>query len=155
MERRNAVDVFPKDIVRFFSILLTLIFHPLNQLTDQNTRSQQGSQTYANIVGAGSGTLMLIIAKEIPDTYWFKSYLIMTAPSISVYLSNVADEIKTYIIKSYQNIKNMRGEKKIIRKINALKKYPDVTEEDINLLNKQLVHAKIQYIKRMIDSLKN
>jgi len=39
---------------------------------------------------------MLVIAREIPDTYWLKPYLIMTAPSISVYLSNVADEIRTY-----------------------------------------------------------
>lgn len=98
---------------------------------------------------------MLVIAREIPDTYWLKPYPIMTAPSLSVYLSNVADEIRTYFLVRYSSVKNMRDERKIIRKIEALKKYPLATTKDINLLNKQLMEARMQRIKKMINSLNN
>jgi len=49
----------------------------------------------------------------------------------------------------------MRDERKIIRKIEALKKYPLATTKDINLLNKQLMEARMQRIKKMINSLNN
>ncbi|PWV54392.1 hypothetical protein C7475_1021150 [Chitinophaga sp. S165] len=119
---------------------------------DQMT-SHHESQTYAHIVGACSGTLILVIAREIPDTYWIKSYLIMTAPSISVYLSTIANEIKSYVIKRYHHVKSLREERRIIRRIKALNKYPHVTDKDINLLTKMVSDARIREIKKMINSL--
>lgn len=120
----------------------------MNQLT-----SPHGHQTYANIVGAGSGTLILLIARDIPDTYWFKSYLVMAAPSISVCLSNVANEIRTYFAELRRNVRRILKEKRAMRKIKTLKKYPHVTNEDIHMLTKEVANAKIEEVRRIITSL--
>jgi hypothetical protein len=120
----------------------------LNQVT-----SSHGSQTYANIVGAGSGTLILIIAREIPDTYWFKSYLVFAAPSISVCLSNLSNEVRTYLAELRRKIRRILKEKKAMREIKALTRYPHVTPQDIYLLTKEVTNAKIEEVRKIIRSL--
>jgi hypothetical protein len=95
----------------------------------------------------------LVIAREIPDTYWFKSYLIMAAPSISICLSNVSNGIRIYFAGLCRNILRLHKERKIIRRIKALKKYPHVTNEDIYMLNKEVANAKIEEVRKIITSL--
>jgi hypothetical protein len=41
------------------------------------TNSQDGLQkkhAYADTIGAGSGTILLLMAENMPDSYWFKTY---------------------------------------------------------------------------------
>lgn len=53
-----------------------------------------GSRVPANLdsatAGASLGTVIALLANNLPDTYWFKSWLIILAPIIAVGVSTLA-----------------------------------------------------------------
>lgn len=46
--------------------------------------SRKGLNATAGLSGAGSGTLLLALARNLSDQHWYKSWAVLIAPSVSV-----------------------------------------------------------------------
>lgn len=122
------------------------------------TNSRKGMQkkhAYANTIGAGGGTLLLLMAENMPDTYWFKTYVVMATPTISVGFSNFTDWLVNGCKALFNILQVVHAEKEIAKAIRLLKKNPNASEEAILQLELAAVEATLKNAKRIIDKLDN
>ena len=92
--------------------------------------------------GAGSGTMILLLVKALPNTFFLKNYLIILSPAIATGLSLLFDwgfcKIKQYLDEKRlkQNLKIL--EEKCKEEISD----PGISEERRILLKKRLEQIK-------------
>ena len=63
------------------------------------------SQTTPIIVGAGGGTLLVVLARAMPDTYPWKDALVLAAPSVSIALHRMCLWLQQKLIVFIHNYK--------------------------------------------------
>lgn len=120
--------------------------------TVRKTDNRGNNNLPAGVAGASSGTLLLLLAQNLPDSLTIKSWLIIVAPSLSVILTWGIKKIERYF-------KNKLVEsliKKVKVKIEDKLKNPHLSEEDKTRLKKQLVEidlADIDMLRNRIRSI--
>jgi len=125
----------------------------LSELTNPLQR-QKNKHALINGVSAGSGTILLIIAENLPDHYWFKSCFIFSAPTLSVYLSSVSSTAVRYYKSVIGHIDTLYIERKAERRIKVLRKLAYVPGDDIRALEAMLASVKVKNAERIILKLK-
>lgn len=104
-----------------------------------NTRK---SPKNANIAGVGSGTLLVVLAKNIPDSYSIKSWLVISAPSITIAISYLWQFIAKKINYYSKNKQIKKTTRALINEIDLLLNDPTVPE-----CEKERLKGKMQEVK--------
>jgi hypothetical protein len=111
--------------------------------------SKNNSKLSSNIAGAGGGTLLLLLAKNLPESNEYKSWLIIIAPTITVGLAAfwkwISKEFELYLRK--RTVKKL---KEVLRRdANKVIQNPDIPEE----MKKDIRLKLAAFEKQNIDSL--
>lgn len=92
----------------------------------------------APVAGASGGTLLVLLANNLPDNYAYKSWLILIAPTISVALSAFWVWSKIRVDAYIGDRKTERILKELRTEIENDLKNPHTSEEHKKLLKAQL-----------------
>jgi hypothetical protein len=104
--------------------------------------------------GASSGTILIMFAESIPDTYWFKKCLIYAAPSLSVSFSAITDWGVRQSKLLYDYLTASIRLSRISKKIKGLKDDPFALQEDIRQLEAEFWAIKVKDAKRTMGTVK-
>ena len=100
--------------------------------------SKRASATSAGAAGASAGTLLVLLARNLPDSNPWKSWALVLAPSLSVFLSwlliRVRHEAEYYLAKRNRQ----RVFDAIIAKIREALDNPLTSEEHKQTMRKEL-----------------
>ncbi|HEY1166358.1 MAG TPA: hypothetical protein VGE90_14360 [Chitinophaga sp.] len=113
------------------------------------------NNTTSNLAGAGGGTLLLMLAKNIPDPSEIKSWLIILAPSVSVFLA----WLWRLAGKKYDKFQKVREAKKLAdllyKDIDVALMDPSISEEEKEKLRRDKSAIKLEKIASMARKLKS
>ncbi|MCF6401397.1 hypothetical protein L3C95_00840 [Chitinophaga filiformis] len=123
----------------------------MKKLANPATRLRHLNSTDA--IGAGGGTVLLMFAERLPDTYWFKTYLILAAPSLSVSLSKITNIIIRQCNIVSDMLRDAQNERSILRSLKLLKKNPLASQASIEKLEQAYLAAEIKRVENMILNL--
>jgi hypothetical protein len=116
-----------------------------------NTR---GSKAGAGAAGVGGGTVLVAIANSMKDSNPLKSWLLLAAPSLSVFLSVVWLWLSAKF-SNYLDDKELLSERDKLRKIiQEGMKSPSITEEHHKYLQKELEEIDVFVISRYKERMK-
>jgi len=124
--------------------------------TENISKEKKDAQTNAGLAGAGSGTLVALIANQLPDSNVIKPILHLSAPSISILVVGLWVWLK---VKIANYVRDREVDILIKKAKNTLEKEianPHITEEYRLILVKQLedINAiNINRIKSRIEAL--
>gem|GEM_PF-6529456 len=116
-------------------------------------KGEQKPHAYANKIGAGGGTVLLLMAEQMPDAYWFKNYVIVAAPSLAISLAKLTNWVMSYCEAFFNFWRIAQTQRTIDREIRSLKLDPIVPADAIHKLELTAIEAKIQNVEQTIDKL--
>ena len=105
----------------------------------------------AGVAGAGGGTLILLLAKNIPDTYAIKSWLVILSPSLSVVFAWVFKKINSYYRRQIAEVLKTR----LRGMIEVALTDPSLTDEDRNKLKEQLKELALADIELLSERIRS
>lgn len=121
----------------------------------QSSNTQQPTSTSASIAGAGGGTLLVLLANNLPDTYPFKSWLVIIAPSVSIVLS-VFWKFISRKSNAYFKVKKVeRSKKLLLQKIENALQNGIISEEEAIMLKKKMREIELQSIDNLANKIKS
>ncbi|SDF07081.1 hypothetical protein [Chitinophaga filiformis] len=123
----------------------------MTELASSITRLRRGQ--YTDVIGAGGGTALLMFAERLPDTYWFKTYLILAAPSLSVSFSKITNIILSECNIIYDMLRESQYERSILRSLKLLRKNPLASQASIEKLEQAYLDVSIKCIENKIFKL--
>lgn len=116
---------------------------------------QQQPNTTASIAGAGGGTLLVLLANNLPDNYPLKSWLVIIAPSVSIALS-VFWKFISRKTNAYFKVKKIARSKKILhRKIEAALHNRLISREEAAMLKRKMIELELQSIENLSNKIRN
>jgi hypothetical protein len=117
--------------------------------------TQQPNTTSASIAGAGGGTLLVLLANNLPDSYPLKSWLVIIAPSVSIILSL----FWKYLSKktnAYFKVKKVEKSKKLLqKKIEAALQNGLISAEEAAVLKRKMAEIELQSIDNLANKIKS
>lgn len=120
-----------------------------------NNQNQQPSTTSASIAGASSGTLLVLLASNLPDNYPLKSWLVIIAPSVSIAFSL----IWKFLIReknAYFKRKRVVKFKKLLRKkIEEALSDGLISSDEAATLKRKMIEIELQSIDNLANKIKN
>lgn len=123
----------------------------MTKLANSTTRLRHGQ--YTDVIGAGSGTALLMLAERMPDTYWFKTYIIYAAPSLSISFSKITNIMLNQCGSIFDYFRDLQCERSISRGLKLLKKDPFASQASIEKLEQAYLAVKIKRVENMIFKL--
>jgi len=120
---------------------------------NKTSKSQNSSNLQAGVAGAGGGTLLLLLAENLPETSEYKSWIILIAPTLSVGLAAFWKWLST-IVDNYIKKRKLEWLKNKLREDieNAIGN-PNIPSEDKSMLKKKLAQFEIQNINSLVKSI--
>jgi hypothetical protein len=121
-----------------------------------DSKEEQGSKTTARFAGAGGGTLVAVVASQLPDDSPAKNLLIYLSPSISVLFTLLWGWVQ---VKVVNYIKDQEAERLIkLAKINIEESIanPNITDEyreDLRKRYQEFDAIRIDRIKSQIQAI--
>lgn len=115
------------------------------------SKKRNNSNLQSGVAGAGSGTLLLLLAKNIPDNYPIKSWLILIAPTVSIILAWFAKKVDVYFKE--KKVEGLKEEYK--NKINSALNNPYASDQDKEKLKKMLVEIDLADIESISAKIKS
>lgn len=123
--------------------------------SQQASNIQQPSSTSASIAGAGGGTLLVLLASNLPDTYPLKSWLVIIAPSVSIVLS-VFWKFISRKSNAYFKVKKVERSKKLLqKKIEAALQNGIISPEEATTLKRKMAEIELQSIDNLANKIKS
>ncbi|TWW01315.1 hypothetical protein [Chitinophaga pinensis] len=123
--------------------------------SQQASNTQQPSSTSASIAGAGGGTLLVLLASNLPDTYPLKSWLVIIAPSISIVLS-VFWKFISRKSNAYFKVKKVERSKKLLqKKIETALQNGIISPEEASILKRKMAEIELQSIDNLANKIKS
>jgi hypothetical protein len=115
------------------------------------------SKNSAGLAGAGSGTLVSVVANQLPDTNVLKVPLLYCAPSLSIVIALVLVWVQVRIVSYFREkeVKNLveitrREIKKSLEDQSISKEHRDQLQkelEDLNMLSVQRLKTRLQSLE--------
>ncbi|MCW3467520.1 hypothetical protein [Chitinophaga nivalis] len=106
----------------------------------------------------GGGTLLVLLAKNLPDSYAVKSWLVIAAPSITIAFAFIWRYIE-WKFENYSKNKQIRKATiALIKEIDILLQDPTVPEhEKEKLIDKkqQIKLAKVEDLSKQLESIRS
>jgi len=123
--------------------------------SQQASNIQQPNSTSASIAGAGGGTLLVLLASNLPDTYPLKSWLVIIAPSVSIVLS-VFWKFISRKSNAYFKVKKVERSKKLLqKKIEAALQNGIISPEEATILKRKMAEIELQSIDNLANKIKS
>lgn len=123
--------------------------------SQQASNTQQPNSTSASIAGAGGGTLLVLLASNLPDTYPLKSWLVIIAPSVSIVLSLFWKYISRKS-NAYFKVKKVERSKKLLqKKIEAALQNGIISPEEATMLKRKMAEIELQSIDNLANKIKS
>ena len=107
----------------------------LSNSTNKSTKIKNNSTS--NIAGVGGGTLLLMLAKNIPEPSSVKSWLIIIAPTVSVCLASLWRLLAKACDKYLQRRKVKKLTQLLDSNIEVALTDPNISDEEKEKLNKR------------------
>jgi len=104
----------------------------------------------SGVAGAGGGTLIILFAKNLPDSNPAKSWLILAAPTISVIILWILKRINLFL----QNQEAKVLQKKLKAKIEAALQFQHLTNEERENLQRKLSEIEMADIDLLTERIK-
>lgn len=117
-----------------------------------NDNSVNTTSFPAGIAGAGIGTLMVSLAKNLPDDTAYKSWMVIAAPTIAVVVSWMARRVEIY----WKRKQVTALKKKMKEKISELLDNPILNDKEKEKLQREIVDidmAEIETLEAKIKSI--
>ncbi|MFB6453886.1 hypothetical protein ACE38W_01345 [Chitinophaga sp. Hz27] len=108
-----------------------------------------------SIVGAGGGTLIIKLAQNLPDSHPLKSWLIILAPAIALfirYLWNFLSPEVTFRVKRWRTARNRKN---LVCQIDSMLMDPILSEESKALLKVQSEQVKLSIIDELFQHIES
>ena len=121
----------------------------------QSSNTQQPTSTSASIAGAGGGTLLVLLANNLPDTYALKSWLVIIAPSVSIVLSLFWKYISRKSNAYFKVKKVERSKKLLLQKIENALQNGIISEKEAAMLKKKMREIELQSIDNLANKIKS
>lgn len=121
----------------------------------QSSNTQQPNSTSASIAGAGGGTLLVLLANNLPDTYPLKSWLVILAPSVSIVLSLFWKYISRKSNAYFKVKKIERSKKLLLQKIENALQNGIISEKEAITLRKKMREIELQSIDNLANKIKS
>ncbi|WP_440133590.1 hypothetical protein [Chitinophaga sancti] len=119
-----------------------------------NNQNQQPSTTSASIAGASSGTLLVLLASNLPDTYPLKSWLIIIAPSVSIAFSLIWKFLIREKNAYYKRKRVVKFKKLLLKKIEAALSDGLISPEEAAALKRKMIEIELQSIDNLANKIK-
>ncbi|MCF6406791.1 hypothetical protein L3C95_28090 [Chitinophaga filiformis] len=121
----------------------------------QSSNTQQPTSTSASIAGAGGGTLLVLLANNLPDTYPLKSWLVIIAPSVTIVLSLFWKYISRKSNAYFKVKKVERSKKLLLQKIENALQNGIISEKEAAVLKKKMREIELQSIDNLANKIKS
>lgn len=126
-----------------------------NLSTPASNIQQPNTTTSASIAGASGGTLLVLLANNLSESYPLKSWLVIIAPSVSIVLSL----FWKYISKktnAYFKLKKVEKSKILLqRKIDAALHNGLISHEEAMVLKRKMIEIELQSIDNLANKIKS
>ncbi|QHS62411.1 hypothetical protein [Chitinophaga agri] len=123
--------------------------------SQQASNTQQPNSTSASIAGAGGGTLLVLLASNLPETYPLKSWLVIIAPSVSIVLSLFWKFISRKS-NAYFKVKKVERSKKLLqKKIETALQNGIISPEEATMLKRKMAEIELQSIDNLANKIKS
>ncbi|SFW56294.1 hypothetical protein [Chitinophaga sancti] len=119
-----------------------------------NNQNQQPSTTSASIAGASSGTLLVLLASNLPDTYPLKSWLVIIAPSVSIAFSLIWKFLIREKNAYYKRKRVVKFKKLLLKKIEAALSDGLISPEEAAALKRKMIEIELQSIDNLANKIK-
>lgn len=117
--------------------------------------NQQPSSTSASIAGASSGTLLVLLASNLPDNYPLKSWLVIIAPSVSIAFSLIWKFLIREKNAYYKRKRVVKFKKLLLQKIEAALRDGLISSEEAAALKRKMIEIELQSIDNLANKIKN
>ncbi|WP_448701828.1 hypothetical protein ACFGVR_06200 [Mucilaginibacter sp. AW1-3] len=111
-----------------------------------NNTSPNKSNLQAGVAGAGGGTLILLLAKNLPDTNEYKSWLLIIAPSVAVGLSAFWKWLSNYIDNYLKRRKAEQLKDKLREESERALTSPHIPQDQKDIIKAKLAEFELQNI---------
>ncbi|RFM36070.1 hypothetical protein [Chitinophaga silvisoli] len=119
-----------------------------------NNQNQQPSTTSASIAGASSGTLLVLLASNLPDNYPLKSWLVIIAPSVSIAFSLIWKFLIREKNAYYKRKRVVKFKKLLLKKIEAALSDGLISTEEAAALKRKMIEIELQSIDNLANKIK-
>lgn len=117
--------------------------------------NQQPSSTSASIAGASSGTLLVLLASNLPDNYPLKSWLVIIAPSVSIAFSLIWKFLIREKNAYYKRKRVVKFKKLLLQKIEAALSDGLISSEEAAALKRKMIEIELQSIDNLANKIKS
>jgi hypothetical protein len=119
-----------------------------------NNQNQQPSTTSASIAGASSGTLLVLLASNLPDNYPLKSWRVIIAPSVSIAFSLIWKFLIREKNAYYKRKRVVKFKKLLLKKIEAALSDGLISPEEAAALKRKMIEIELQSIDNLANKIK-
>ncbi|MBP1652050.1 MAG: hypothetical protein H6Q26_2207 [Bacteroidetes bacterium] len=116
--------------------------------------NQQPSSTSASIAGASSGTLLVLLASNLPDNYPLKSWLVIIAPTVSIAFSLIWKFLIREKNAYYKRKRVVKFKKLLLQKIEAALSDGLISSEEAAALKRKMIEIELQSIDNLANKIK-
>ncbi|WP_343693152.1 hypothetical protein [Chitinophaga sp.] len=120
-----------------------------------NNQNQQPSTTSASIAGASSGTLLVLLASNLPDNYPLKSWLVIIAPSVSIAFSLIWKFLIREKNAYYKRKRVVKFKKLLRKKIEEALSDGLISSDEAATLRRKMIEIELQSIDNLANKIKN
>ncbi|WPQ65013.1 hypothetical protein SIO70_09125 [Chitinophaga sancti] len=117
--------------------------------------NQQPSSTSASIAGASSGTLLVLLASNLPDNYPLKSWLVIIAPTVSIAFSLIWKFLIREKNAYYKRKRVVKFKKLLLQKIEAALSDGLISSEEAAALKRKMIEIELQSIDNLANKIKS
>jgi hypothetical protein len=116
---------------------------------------QPNNNTSASIAGASGGTLLVLLANNLPESYPLKSWLVIIAPSVSIVLSLFWKFISKKADVYFKGKKVEKSKILLQRRIQAALNNGMISPEEAIVLKRKMIEIELQSIDNLANKIKS
>jgi hypothetical protein len=116
---------------------------------------QQPNSASASIAGASGGTLLVLLANNLSESYPLKSWLVIIAPSVSIVLSLFWKYISGKTNAYFKGKKVEKSKILLQRKIQAALDNGLISPKEAAILKRKMIEIELQSIDHLANKIKS
>jgi len=116
---------------------------------------QQPNSTSASIAGASGGTLLVLLANNLSESYPLKSWLVIIAPSVSIVLSLFWKYLSRKTNAYFKGKKVEKSKVLLQKKIQAALDNGLISQKEAAILKRKMIEIELQSIDHLANKIKS
>jgi hypothetical protein len=126
-----------------------------NLSTPASNIQQPNNTTSASIAGASGGTLLVLLANNLSESYPLKSWLVIIAPSVSIVLSLFWKFLSKKTNTYFKGKKVEKSKTLLQKKIQAALNNGLISQEEAIVLKRKMIEIELQSIDNLANKIKS